>query len=543
MSFDKPDSITVILPKGVSLVWAAYQQQRRGQSLSEIAQKQIDRDRKIRKKFPYDSYQQDSPISHINIIPKENIGKRNDSTYIVYFKSHANYSRKNEIRQAKYYKNRDKTGKSRTRWSYVENESDVLEPVKKYILFFALTDENSVNLFETLHRETLARPQTYQETSRIIADAVEKERNKLGVSFFDYSLASYITFYIKNLSDNYNKIDQKKAAIKDSVKTADALLMQIAKDNRLQKIMLSVKNETQWRRAEIGMSRDSISLIFNSLSTIYSVNDSNFCHELNTGQSNILNPVVAYPYDSIANIQLTRSALAKLVGYINYYIIDSVLSRSDTTAYKLKYSILRWISLLDASLNLANDIKKEKAAIADKIKTDDRFARVEVNASSSYAQDIVTRGKFSFAPDFGAMFFGFAPWRGNNHFRSVRPYLGFQFNLRPYDQSVPFQSIPSSRKQFYKLIRWSAFMGVTFVSVKEKGKREDLFGSSNLALGVGYRFTTEIRGIAGAMLFRKYSSDYLSNSKSLGATGFVGVSIDLNLKDLFNNVLGVFTGK
>jgi hypothetical protein len=92
-------------------------------------------------------------------------------------------------------------------------------------------------------------------------------------------------------------------------------------------------------------------------------------------------------------------------------------------------------------------------------------------------------------------------------------------------------------------IRWSAMLGITFVSVKESGKRDNLFSGTNLLLGVGYKLTSEVRLTAGAMLFKKYDLNYVSSDTRLAATPFAGVSIDLDLKKFFSSITDVFIGK
>jgi hypothetical protein len=86
--------------------------------------------------------------------------------------------------------------------------------------------------------------------------------------------------------------------------------------------------------------------------------------------------------------------------------------------------------------------------------------------------------------------------------------------------------------------RFALTIGVT-TSVKDESRRaEDLRpatgddGTNSLLLGGGLRVTPSIRGGAGALIFKETDPDPLITQKSVVATPYASLAVDINLGGL-----------
>jgi hypothetical protein len=167
---------------------------------------------------------------------------------------------------------------------------------------------------------------------------------------------------------------------------------------------------------------------------------------------------------------------------------------------------------------------------------------VSLGDASTIKQELLTRGKFALTPDFGAIVYGFLP-KGNGAFTGVAPYIGIQINFRSFDKDISFREYTWSMRRWYKPVRWSGMIGLSFNNIQEAGKRENFFGKNNFLLGIGYKLSPAIKIITGGMFFKQYESNYLSQDKKLAVTPYAGISIDADLRTLFQDITNVFMPK
>jgi hypothetical protein len=142
-----------------------------------------------------------------------------------------------------------------------------------------------------------------------------------------------------------------------------------------------------------------------------------------------------------------------------------------------------------------------------------------------------TRTTFSLTPDFGYVFYGF-----QKDFHGIAPYIGMQIEFRYFDKNVPFWLIHKN------ILHYLSFTtGLTLLSLKKEGKREDFFSGKSLLAGIGFRLTNAIRITAGGILFNKENPNPYVDNKKLGITPFAGISIDLKIKSLVNDFSGLIS--
>lgn len=149
---------------------------------------------------------------------------------------------------------------------------------------------------------------------------------------------------------------------------------------------------------------------------------------------------------------------------------------------------------------------------------------------SSKVFNFMTASKFKIVPDFGLVVISGLPDR--TIVKDVVPYLGFNINFRSIDKDIPMSSVPNKHWTYF----FSFIGGITLNSVAIQNKREDLFGNNSLMLGFGFRVNNYLKVIGGAVLYKKFSTNPLSDKKPLGASPFAGLSLDYELKELFGGI-------
>jgi hypothetical protein len=378
----------------------------------------------------------------------------------------------------------------------------------------------------------------------MIKDLDQLQRQRLYGKSFVPPFTSYEDIYNTVLKSVYDDIDTlKNKKTTENAALAGQMETAFIRNGLLITLQNALNDEQQKDFHQSGISRDSLSMLFTLLSNLY-YGSKTFYENICSGTQALQVQVSTGSDDANVNLPLSISSLNRLVVFVDKFGVDNSANVNISRGIQsIQDQLVAWGNGLNNTIKENKGIQSDKQKIAQTIGNTEKFSGVTMNDASSFAQDIVVRGKLSIAPDFGVISYGFLEGSHNRRFTGVTPYLGAQVNIRPYDQSVPFGSLPRSRKGLLNPIRFSAMVGITFVSVKETGKRDNFFGGTNLLLGVGYRLSTEVRLVAGAMLFKKYDENYVSSQESTAATAYAGLSIDLNLKDLFSNVLGVFTGK
>lgn len=115
---------------------------------------------------------------------------------------------------------------------------------------------------------------------------------------------------------------------------------------------------------------------------------------------------------------------------------------------------------------------------------------------------------------------------------AVVPYVGVNFYFRPINKAAPVRGGLFSRK------RVALTLGLTLTDgfVDEAKTREPLFASQALLVGGGIRLTPSLRLGAGALLFRKKDPNPLADDTSLGLSGYLSLTFDVNVVKLFGQV-------
>ncbi len=168
--------------------------------------------------------------------------------------------------------------------------------------------------------------------------------------------------------------------------------------------------------------------------------------------------------------------------------------------------------------------------IKSKIIENDLFKKSTSFSATSEIFSFETRAKFRITPDFGYVGYGF-----QKDFNGITPYLGFQIEFRYFDKNIPFKLIPN--KTIWHRLSFNT--GITLASLKKDGQREDFFKDKSLLMGFGFRLSNALRLTGGTILFNREDPNPLIDNKKLGVTPFIGLSIDLSLKQFLNDMSGL----
>jgi len=212
------------------------------------------------------------------------------------------------------------------------------------------------------------------------------------------------------------------------------------------------------------------------------------------------------------------------------------ISHLDTSEYSHSCSIFEGKIdsakvMIDNEIKAYEQIKKSSVDFYKILNSDEDFTSYKLYSGDSYVYSLSTRNGFRLTSDIGVIDYGIIPNYSFNLERIV-PYFGVHLNWKYVQTDVPFSQIPHNG--FLNPRRFSNFIGITYFSVKEPGKFDNLFNKSALLLGFGYKFTNALRLVVGSMAVKKNDPNPLITSTKLSFLPFLGISFDSN--DIFKSI-------
>jgi hypothetical protein len=150
------------------------------------------------------------------------------------------------------------------------------------------------------------------------------------------------------------------------------------------------------------------------------------------------------------------------------------------------------------------------------------FKGGQTQTFGTYQSNIETSSLFNLVADGGIVSCGF-----QKDFTSITPYLGINYSFRSLDSEVPFHYL-RKRLKFYQ--RLAIHVGLTLNTLGKDDHRSNLFGTNNLILGGGYKFSHVVSITAGALFFNKVNPNPLLDQKKISAVPYLGLSANLKIK-------------
>lgn len=255
--------------------------------------------------------------------------------------------------------------------------------------------------------------------------------------------------------------------------------------------------------------------------------------------------------DSLVQIKEIDKRRKNVVTTINFLEKITKLNWYDTTSSytslrtmdNFKSKKIKYDSLLLVEKQLSKDL------ISYELRTDKGIRKPLANyiveeSGGTTGSDLTTKSKskFTVRPDIGV---GLASNiidadETSNSFFKLFPFFGVRFNLRPINPDLPLKQV------LYKnfLHRSSINISYSPTSVSNNSTRFDLFGSNNLLVGYGYRINNAFNLSAGALLFRRKTTEspFVSN-KELAAMPYVALTLDFDIVNTLKSLANAFGAK
>jgi hypothetical protein len=153
----------------------------------------------------------------------------------------------------------------------------------------------------------------------------------------------------------------------------------------------------------------------------------------------------------------------------------------------------------------------------------------------TYVYTVQSSSKLRIVADGGVIYTG---WQKG--FNTVTPYFGINISLRPMDTDIPFRSLVKNKRiKCYQ--RFTMNLGVTINSIAKDNYRTNLFSNNNVMVGLGYKVSHVLNLNLGGLLYNNINSNPLIATKSIGVAPYVGLSINLLIKDALGDIAKIFS--
>ena len=125
-------------------------------------------------------------------------------------------------------------------------------------------------------------------------------------------------------------------------------------------------------------------------------------------------------------------------------------------------------------------------------------------------------------------------------FNVATPYVGINISLRPFDSDISLSTLVRNHQiSFFQ--RFSVNLGLTLNSIAKTGYRSNLFGNDNIMTGIGFKFNHYVSLIGGGLIYNNNDPNPLLDKKTVGVAPYLGISINLKIKDALGESSKVFT--
>lgn len=240
-----------------------------------------------------------------------------------------------------------------------------------------------------------------------------------------------------------------------------------------------------------------------------------------------------------ANIKSSITSLNTVLEFIKKIQLMAVNSAvtADLAALIVQIDTYQ-LGLVDVSQNL-RVIADAEAESAARLRRKLLGPNIKVAAvGSSSVLSLVSESKLRIIPDFGfiLLFDRREPFSKSFGPKDLSPYLGFNIGFRAIDKNIPWRMIRHKSLRHHL----SFMSGLTLKSLEVTGRREDFFGKTNLLVGLGYRLNNYLRITTGSVLFKAVDPNPFSDNRPVRASPFVGISLDVELKELFGGISTLF---
>ncbi len=412
-----------------------------------------------------------------------------------------------------------------------EKKNNILKPSKNYSIFLFEPNDIGYKIYYQLYlfNKSNEKNSKYYYKAYLLYDSCYRaQENILGKdwAFLQYRPDQlYDSIYnarMRKMVKQYIKLD----SLKERTKISNANKLTFKKHPFLQNVALFIKDLDSAKCDLLNINKSDF---FDLCNKLYHIADSNLISviegeiSLNGG----LNSKKEIEYSkkkenckkSIKQIEELEISLDKL----------SLIGLVDSTDFRVLLSELK-SEIINNQINIQNYLSQDgtiKMIVNKNNDSNNLFFKVNNYSSTTAVLDFEKRSKFQITPDFGWIWYGL-----QEDFNGFSPYLGFHINFRYINKNIPFSRLPN--KTFADLHYWSFMTAWSLTSISEEGKRENFFANSTLLTGIGFRFCNALRATAGVNWFYKLDPNPTIETKSIAVTPYIGLSVDLDVKQFLN---------
>lgn len=415
-----------------------------------------------------------------------------------------------------------------------EKKNNILKPSKNYSILLFEPNDIGYNIYYQLYlfhksnvKDTTVS-KNYKTARELYTSCYRAQENILGKdwAFLRYRPDElYDSIYntrMTKMVNQYIKLD----SLKEKTKISNANKLTFKKHPFLQNVALFIKDLDSAKCDLLNINKSDF---FNICNKLYHIADSNLISVIE-GEISLdgsLNSKKEIEYSkkkenckkSIKQIEELEISLDKL----------SLIGLVDSTDFRVLLSEFK-SEIINNQINIQNYLSQDdtiKMIVNKNNDSQDLFFNVKNYSSTTTVLDFEKRSKFQITPDFGWIWYGF-----QEDFNGFSPYLGFHINFRYINKNVPFNRLPN--KKCADLHYWSFMTAWSLTSIAEEGKREDFFANSTFLTGIGFRINNALRVTAGVNWFYKLDPNPIIETKSIAVTPYIGLSVDLDVKQFLN---------
>lgn len=387
-------------------------------------------------------------------------------------------------------------------------KNQTLNPNKEYSVLLNKPSKEGLSVFDSYHKKS--------DWEKELDDAEEKQIAKYDLSYTIPDIAEVQALYNSALKKHYDKIDSLEAILNEQKSSIDKLQLGS---------LYSLIQCLETHQSKVCINCESSNLIDLLMRKSERLGEIAFGAKSIDGKKRAqkCSDSLAILNEHLVSINTGKVRLLGLIG------------TCDFLAEELD-QFVTYAATLNEISNTLTEKCKQKSKIEQAIFKQYFYApySLEIN---TLVYNFKTRAATRIIPDFGLIVYGFDRSGYHKDFTGFSPVLGFRINLRPIDKNIPWKVYPDKTIWHYLAVT----SGWTLASVAEKGEREDLFKSSSFYTGLGVKlYSHAIVLNAGALFFNKIDPNPVSNNKEIAATGYIGISVDLELKSFFNGLGDLF---
>jgi hypothetical protein len=392
------------------------------------------------------------------------------------------------------------------------SKHQTLDPNKEYTILLNKPNPEGLAVFDNYHADSSGR--TWKKKR---SEFIKNQEDAYGT--LEYTVPEEKE--IKNLYDSLLKGHYKKLDSLEGLRNDLKVSIQDIKIDSLLSLIVCLENN----HSKVCPDCNSSKVLFELSNNAHKLETIAFGAESTDGKKK-----AKTCKDSLSIVRnhfvILRNIMPRLIG------LDAKCNYDSAEIYNFKKYVITLESVLNNLIETCNQTAKIEKAIFKRY----FYAPYSLDINT-LIYNFKTRAATRVIPDFGLLVYGYSRKGFQKEFTGFSPALGFRINLRPVDKSIPWKVYPDKTIWHYLTVT----TGWTLASVAEEGERADLFKTSSFYTGLGVKLYSHALVLnVGALFFNAIDPNPTISDKDIAATGYLGISVDLELQSIFNGLGDLF---